>query len=118
MSSNIGVNNDDTLIGFEVRDGARRIKCEVSNQALEAASGLADGSPTALRRRSFDRFRTLINAAAALRISALPLGSAGPILLTTRDLRRVPGEHGAPVFGVAARVTSARTVSSEPVGER
>ncbi len=114
MSSNIGGNDDDDLIGFEIRDGARRIRCEVSNQALEAASGLADGSPAILRRRSFDRFRTLINAAAALRISTLPPGSVGPILLTARDLRRVPAEQGAPVFGVAARVTATRAVANEP----
>ena len=114
MSSTIGASNDDDVIGFEIRNGARRIRCEVSNQALEAASGLADGSSGSLRRRSFDRFRTLINSAAALRISTLPPGSVGPILLTTQDLRRVPAEHGAPVFGVAVRVATTRAVASEP----
>ena len=115
MSSNIGECSDDHLIGFEIRDGARRIKCEVSNEALEVASGLAEGSSAMLRRRSFDRFRTLINAAAALRISTLPPGSTASILLTTRDLRRVPAEHGAPAFGVAARVSSSRVALGEPV---
>ncbi len=116
MSSNVDGNSGDDLVGFEIQDGSRRIKCEVSNEALEAASGLADGSSATLRRRSFDRFRTLINAAAVLRISALPPGLTSRILLTERDLRRVPAETGAPAFGVAARVSPpTRAASGKPV---
>ncbi len=108
MSSNIGGSSDDDLIGFEIRDGVRRIKCSVSNEALEAAAGLGPSAP-GLRRRSFDRFRTLINTAAAMRITSLPPGFAGPIVLTTHDLRSVPPIRGTPVFGVAARPSSSRT---------
>jgi hypothetical protein len=55
-----------------------------------------------LRRRSFDRFRTLIHAAASARLAALP-GFVGPIVLTSGDLRSVSSERGAPVFGNSGR---------------
>jgi hypothetical protein len=56
-----------------------------------------------LRRRSFDRFRTLINVAANLKLRTLPSGSIGLIVLTREDLRRVPPETGVPSFGSTAR---------------
>ena len=89
---------------FEVRDGMRRISCTVSDEALEAVSGLPTPSSAALRRKSFDRFRTLINAAATLKLVGLPPGFAGPLALDGTDLRRVPAEKGVPVYGSSARV--------------
>lgn len=89
----------DRSIRFEIRDGTRRVSCTVADDALEAASGLASPSTLALRRRSFDRFRTLIDAAAQLKSRALPLGSDGPIVLTSNDLRSVPWKTGEPLFG-------------------
>ena len=91
------------LIRFEVRDGIRRVGCNVSDEALEAVSGLALPSTAASRRKSFDRFRTLIHAAATLKLGTLPPGFAGPIVLSSGDLRRVPPETGAPAFGSSAR---------------
>ena len=90
-------------MSFEVRDGIRRISCAVSNDALEAVSGLTAPSTVSLRRRSFDRFRTLINKAATLKLSSLPSGFTGAVVLTSRDLRCVPPEAGAPSFGSSAR---------------
>lgn len=89
-------------VRFEVRDGIRRVGCAVSDEALEAVSGLAVPSTAASRRKSFDRFRTLIHAAATLKLGTLPPGFAGPIVLSIGDLRRVPPETGAPAFGSAA----------------
>jgi hypothetical protein len=63
-----------------------------------------------LRRRSFDRFRTLINVAAKLKLRTLPPGAIGPIVLTHEDLRCVPPETGVPSFGSSAR-GPIRTVS-------
>jgi len=83
---------------FEIRDGIRRISCAVSNEALEAVSGLPAPSTAMLRRRSFDRFRTLINVAAKLKLSTLPSGAIGLIVLTDEDLRRVPPETGVPAY--------------------
>ena len=92
----------DDAIRFEIRDGTRRISCVVSNEALEAAAGLPAMSTPMLRRQSFDRFRTLIHAAAGARLAALP-GLVGPIVLTSRDLRSVPSVRGTPVFGSSGR---------------
>jgi hypothetical protein len=86
-------------IRFEIQDRMRRVSCVVSNEALEAAAGLPERSSTMLRRRSFDRFRTLIHAAAGLRLAAQPPGFVGPIVLSSRDLRAVPPERGMPAFG-------------------
>ena len=94
---------DSSHIRFEIRDGIRRISCTVSNEALEAAAGLTVPSTEMLRRRSFDRFRTLINMAAEMKLRTLPLGSIGPLDLSSDDLRRVPTETEAPRFGRAAR---------------
>jgi Protein of unknown function (DUF1488) len=88
---------------FEVRDGIRRITCSISEEALEAASGLAVPSTIALRRRSFDRFRTLIDAAAKLKLKTLPPGFSGAVTLTSRDLRSVPPELGVPSYGTSPR---------------
>ena len=87
-----------SVIRFEIRDGIRRISCAVSNEALDGASGLTDACTPAGRRKSFERFRTLIHAAALLRLEEQPLGS-DPIILTGRDLRRVPPQVGTPTSG-------------------
>ena len=106
---------DGNFIRFEIRDGIRRISCAVSDEALEAVSGLPAPSTVMLRRRSFDRFRTLINAAAKLKLSTLPSRPIGLIVLTGEDLRRVPPETGVPSFGSSARGPT-RTAAS-PVGD-
>ena len=66
---------------------------------MEAVSGLAAPSTTVMRRKSFDRFRTLIDAAAKLKLKNMPLGSIGTLTLTSDDLRSVPHEIGVPTFG-------------------
>ena len=108
---------DGEFIQFEIRDGIHRISCAVSSEALEAVSGLTVPSTVTLRRRSFDRFRTLINAAAKLKLRALPSGSIGPIVLTSEDLRSVPPDAGVPSFGRSARgpIRSASLVGGVPV---
>ncbi len=102
-TSNATAPLDGDFIRFEIRDGIRRISCAVSDEALEAASGLTLPSTVILRRRSFDRFRTLINAAAKLKLRTLPPGSIGPIVLTREDLRCMPPETGMPSFGSFAK---------------
>lgn len=87
------------LVRFEVRDRTRRIVCAVSDEALEAVSDLAVPSTDIMRRRSFDRFRSLIDTAAKLKLSVMPGNFPGPLLLSADDLRRVPAEQGVPVFG-------------------
>lgn len=94
---------DGNSIRFEVRDGIRRISCAVSDEALDTVSGLTAPSTPMERRKSFDRFRTLIHAAAMLRLRALVPGSVGPLVLTHRDLRCVPPESGTPSFGSSAK---------------
>jgi Protein of unknown function (DUF1488) len=94
---------EENFLRFEVRDGMRRISCAVSDQALEAMSGLTVPSTVVLRRRSFDRFRTLIDAAAKLKLETLPSGFVGPLVLTTEDLRSAPPQAGIPLFGSSAR---------------
>ena len=98
--------DDRSSVHFEVRDGIRRISCVVSNDALEAVSGLDVPSTVSLRRRSFARFRTLINKAATLKLRSLPSGFSGAVLLTSKDLRRVPPEAGAPSFGSSSKALS------------
>ncbi len=94
---------DTNLVRFEIRVGIRRISCNISDEALEAVSGLATPSTMTLRRKSFDRFRTLIDAAARLKLGTLPSGFIGPIILSSEDLRCVPPEVGVPAFGSAGR---------------
>lgn len=96
---------NESVIRFQVRNGIHRISCVVSDEALEVASGLTAPLTEALRRKSFDRFRNLINAAAMLKLSGLPTGFAGPIVLTSQDLRRVPPETGTPPFGTTRNLT-------------
>jgi hypothetical protein len=101
-------NSMDTPLGagcirFEVRSGTRKVSCGVSDDALEAVSGLTAPSTVTLRRRSFDRFRTLINTAATLKLATLPEGFSDPMILTREDLRRVPALNGEPEYGVALR---------------
>jgi hypothetical protein len=109
---------DENFMRFEIRDGIRRINCAVSDEALEAVSGLPAPSTVMMRRRSFDRFRMLINVAAKLKLSTLPSRSVGLIVLTGEDLRRVPPETGMPSFGSSARGptrTAASWVGDAPV---
>ena len=91
------------MIDFEVRDGIRRIACAISDEALDAVSGLPLPSTLALRRRAFDRFRGLIDAAAKLKLQKLPPETAGPLVLSSSDLRRVPPVSGVPLFGTSPR---------------
>lgn len=95
--------SDHRFMQFEIRDGARRIVCSISDEALEAASGLAPPSTAVLRRKSFDRYRTLIDAAAKLKLKTLPAAFVGPVVLSSADLRRVRPNAGVPEFGSAAR---------------
>ncbi|GBQ27984.1 hypothetical protein AA13594_0809 [Gluconacetobacter azotocaptans DSM 13594] len=71
----------------------------VSGEALEAAAGLTLPSTSLSRQRSFDRFRTLINAAAKLKLARAPVRQGGCLVLESDDLRRVPLEVGVPLFG-------------------
>ncbi len=96
-----------SCVRFEIRDGSRRVSCAVSDEALDAVSGLTEASTPGLRRRSFDRFRTLIHAAALLRLETRLPGCIDPIVVTIRDLQRVPPQTGTPKFGTSA--SSART---------
>ena len=101
---------EGNFIRFEICDGSRRIGVAVSDDALDAVSGFIPPSTPTMRRRSFDRFRTLINAAAMLKLKMLPSGSVGPIVLTRRDLQRVPPEAGTPLFGSCPRGISRTAV--------
>jgi hypothetical protein len=100
---------EGNVIRFEVRDGIHRISCAVLYDALEAVSGLTVPSTVTLRQRSFDRFRTLINVAAKLKLRTLPAGYTGPITLNREDLRQVPPEAGVPSFGGSARTPARPT---------
>jgi hypothetical protein len=93
----------ENFIRFEVRDGIRRVKCAVLDDALEAAAGLTAPTSVTLRRRSFDRFRTLIDAAAQMKLKTQPGGPADTLMLTRSDLRSVPPQKGVPSFGVTPR---------------
>ena len=90
-------------IDFLVRHGVHKVMCTVSIEALEGASGLPPCSKPQLHRRSFDRFRTLIEAAAQRKLADLPAGSVGPITLTSDDLRRVPASVGMPNYAQPLR---------------
>ena len=114
-TSNAGSAVEGNVIRFEVRAGMRRIGCAVLGDALEAVSGLTLPSTVMLRQRSFDRFRTLIDIAARLKLKTLPAGSLGPIVLTQEDLRRVPPEPGVLSFGNSARGAT-RPASSTGAG--
>jgi hypothetical protein len=99
-TSGTGSLPDEDLIRFEIRDGVHRISCAISDEALESVSGLISPFTAILRRRSFDRFRVLINAAAKLKLTSRPIR---PIILTSEDLRRAPPESGGPLFGSPVR---------------
>ncbi len=90
-------------ICFQVRHHTHKIACTVSAEALEDASGLPPASSEQMHRRSFDRFRTLIEAAAQHRLAALPPSFCGPITLTVQDLRRVPHVVGMPSYAQLPR---------------
>lgn len=66
-------------------------------------SGLVIPSTTASRRKSFDRFRMLINAAATLKLARLPPGFVGLLAFWGEDLRSVPRQVDLLVFGSAGR---------------
>lgn len=95
--------HEGNFVRFEIRDGHHRISCAVLDDALDALSGLTAPSSMLLRRRSFERFRSLINVAAELKLKTLPSGSLGPIVLSREDLRRVPPDSGTPSFGSSGR---------------
>jgi len=97
------VSANDATVRFEVRVGMRRISCRITDDALDAVSGLTGPSTAAERRKSFDRFRTLIDTAAALKSETMPPGFSGPLSLTAIDLKKVPPVFGVPVFGSSAR---------------
>ncbi len=88
---------DGGLIRFEIRDGIRRVSCAVANEALETVSGLTVPSTEMLRRRAFDRFRPLINTAAEMKLRTLPLGSIGPINLSSEIAMRANRDRRAAV---------------------
>jgi hypothetical protein len=90
-------------IQFEIRNGVHKVNCSISDDALEAVSGLTAPSTLSSRRRSFDRFRTLINKAATMKLAGLPEGAGDPMMLTRDDLRRVPAVTGEPEYGSAVR---------------
>lgn len=86
---------------FQVRAGIRLISCDVADEALEAVSSLALPSTSSTRRKSFDRFRTLIDAAAKLKLKDLPPGFGGPLALSSEDLFRVPPPPRTSAYGSA-----------------
>jgi hypothetical protein len=90
---------------FEIRVGVRRIACNVSDDVLHAVIGLPDGSTPTQRRRAFDRFRMLIDAAAKLKLGLLPADFGGPLALSSLDLRAVPPASETPVLGSASGST-------------
>jgi hypothetical protein len=94
---------DGSFINFEIMDGIRRITCSVPNDVMDAVSGIAGPLTPGLRRRSFDRYRTLIHGAAMQRLKEMPAGSHGPIVLARRDLRCVAQETEPGRPGGAAR---------------
>ncbi len=104
ITSNVASTLDGSVVRFEVREGIRRISCAVLREALEAASGLTAPSTVALRRGSFDRFRTLIDAVPKLKSRTVPSEFIGPIVLTGDDLRSMPPQTGVPPFGSSAGV--------------
>jgi len=93
---------EGSAISFEIRDGIRRIKCSVPNELIDAVSGLPAPLTDGLRRRSFDRFRTVMHGAAMQRLKDLPAGSPGPIVLARRDLNGLQmSGHVKPLSRVA-----------------
>ena len=94
-------------IKFQVRHFTQKIVCTVSAEALEEASGLPPQSSEQLHRRSFDRFRTLIEAAAQQKLAGLPPEFCGPITLASKDLRRVPHVVGMPPYAQTPRRAAA-----------
>jgi len=98
--------SDSSFISFEIMDGIRRIACSVPNDVMDAVSGQGTPLTPGLRRRSFDRYRTLIHGAAMQRLKELPAGSLGPIVLARRDLRLVALETQAVRPGSLAKAAS------------
>ena len=94
---------DPELVWFQVRNGIHLITCNVSDEALEAVACLDSASSMSLRRRSFDRFRMLIEAAAKLKLATLPAEYSGRLVLSSRDLRMVPPVAGVPAYGSLGR---------------
>jgi hypothetical protein len=88
---------------FEIRHRTRRVWCAISDEALEAASNLPLPSTATSRQRSFNRFRTLIDVAARLKLSHMPDSFTGPLTILSDDLRHVPGLEGLPQFSSMSR---------------
>jgi hypothetical protein len=95
---------DSGCIHFEIMDGMRRIRCSVPNELIDAVSGLPVPLTDGLRRRSFDRFRTVMHGAAMQRLKDQPPGSAEPIVLVRRDLNGLGvSTHAKPLSRVAVQ---------------
>jgi hypothetical protein len=93
---------DSDYIHFEIMDGMHRIRCSVPNELIDAVSGLPAPLTDGLRRRSFDRFRTVMHGAAMQRLKAQPAGSLEPIVLMRRDLNGLGvSTHVKPLSRVA-----------------
>ncbi|MFT8247152.1 hypothetical protein [Roseomonas sp. BN140053] len=103
-------------IQFEVRHREQRVVCRVLNEALEGASRLEASATDLHRRKSFDRFRMLIDAAAKLKLTTLPGNVVQPLLICSEDLLRVPPEHGVPQFGSKPLERSGGTVVAPSAG--
>ena len=88
---------------FEVRSGNRRVRCLVADTTLDAASGLSELPTLTLRRRSFEKFRTLIQATAQRMLGELPVGFIGSLVISGEDMRQTTPEQGMAVFGDAGR---------------
>lgn len=90
-------------IRFEIQAGQGRVNCDVADEALEGVSRLTTPSTPTARRQAFQRFRTLIHAAAEMKLATMPPGFTGPLLLSSGDLRRVTTDRGAPAYGTPVR---------------
>ena len=82
---------DGTRILFGITDGNEQISCAISQGALEEIG----------ERPCFSRAADLLECFANAR--GRIEGPIGPIMMTSEDLRLVPPEGGAPLFGSSAR---------------
>ena len=86
-------------IEFLIQHGSHRVRCAVTADALDSVCGHAEPTTDSVRRRAFERFRTLINVAAQRKLDGLGADAGDSLLLTCEDLRAVPHVAGTPVFG-------------------
>ena len=89
----------EEAIEFLVQHGRHRVRCAVSAEALDVVCGHIEPTTGLSRRRAFERFRTLINAAAIRKLEGSPQGVGNTLFLDGDDLRAVPHVAGTPVFG-------------------